>query len=269
MSQLVRADVAISYALAGDGPPVLFIQGIGVVGDGWQPQVSALSERWQTLTFDNRGIGKSVPCTGPITVESMAGDAQELLDAAGWESAHVVGHSMGGAIALQLALNVPSRVRSLALLCTFARGSDGARLTPRILWMSLRTRLGTRRMRRRALMEMLWPVKDLRDHDIDALAIQVGTLVGRDLADNPPILLKQLRALGRHDLYRRLGELRGTSALIVSGEHDAIARPDSGRALAAAIPWAQFELMRGASHGLTIQHAAAINDRLERFWSGR
>ena len=266
MPRLIRSDVAISYELSGDGPPVLFIQGIGVAGSGWRPQVDALNVRWQTLIFDNRGLGLSIPCNGPITVEAMAEDALNLMDATGWESAHVVGHSMGGVIAQQLALNVPERVRSLALICTFARGSDGARLTPRILWMSLRTRVGTRRMRRRAFLEILWPPNALLGADVDALASQISSLIGRDLADNPPILFQQLRALGRHDIYDRLQELRRTPTLVISGKHDPIARPDSGRALAAAIPGAQFELMRAASHGLTIQHAGAINDRLETFW---
>ncbi|MEA3209506.1 MAG: 3-oxoadipate enol-lactonase [Chthoniobacter sp.] len=266
MALLSRTDAELYYELSGDGRPVLFIQGIGVAGEGWRPQVSALSARWQTLLFDNRGLGRSVPCRGPITVEAMAGDARALLDAAGWASAHVVGHSMGGVIAQQLALDAPDRVRSLALLCTFARGADGARLTPSILWMSLRTRVGSRRMRRRAFLEMIWSKADLRVADQDALAAQVAALVGRDLADSPPILLRQLKALGRHNVFNRLGTLANLPTLVLSAEHDPIARPESGRALAAAIPGAHFEPLPAASHGVPIQHAAEINTRLERFW---
>jgi pimeloyl-ACP methyl ester carboxylesterase len=268
MPSLTRPDVSLSYELTGSGPPVLFIQGIGVAGEGWRPQVEELAGRWQTLHFDNRGLGQSVPCSGPISVEAMAEDARALMDAAGWESAHVVGHSMGGVIAQQLALDAPSRVRSLALLCTFARGADGARLTPRILWLSLRTRLGTRRMRRQAFLEMLWPRADLRTENTDTLAARIGALVGRDLADNPPILLRQLKALGRHDVFSRLCELACLPTLVLSAEYDPIARTDSGRELAAAIPGAEFQLFRDASHGVTIQHAAEINERLERFWRG-
>ena len=267
MLSLPRSDVSLSYDLAGKGEPVLFIQGIGVAGDGWRPQVDELAERWQTLRYDNRGLGRSVPCGGPISVEVMAQDALALMDAAGWESAHVVGHSMGGVIAQQLALDAPARVRSLALICTFARGADAARLTPRLFWLSLRTRIGSRRMRRRAFLEMLWPKSELREVSTDALASRIGALVGRDLADNPPILFQQFRALARHDVFSRLGELT-LPVLVINAEHDPIARPDSGRQLAAAIPRAEFELFPAASHGVTIQHAAEINARLERFWSG-
>src|SRR5262245_64910425 len=118
MPLLACPEVDLYYEVAGSGPPVLFIQGVGVIGAGWQPQVNGLKHRFQTLVFDNRGIGQSLPCHGPISIEAMAQDARVLLDTVGWASAHVVGHSMGGIIAQQLALDCPTRVRSLALLCT-------------------------------------------------------------------------------------------------------------------------------------------------------
>src|SRR5688572_32125436 len=94
MPLVKRADVDVYCELTGSGPPVLFIQGVGVAGGGWRPQVSDLAKDFQTLVFDNRGLGKSVPCRGPITIEAMADDARALMDSSGWGSAHVVGHSM-------------------------------------------------------------------------------------------------------------------------------------------------------------------------------
>jgi pimeloyl-ACP methyl ester carboxylesterase len=172
---------------------------------------------------------------------------------------------MGGVIAQQLALDCPQRVRSLSLFCTFARGKDAARLTPWVLWMTLRTRIGTRRMRRRAFLEMICPPAALQTADTDALAVRFAALIGRDLADQPPILMKQLMAMGRHDTFDRLGELRHIPTLVVSAEHDRIALPRYGQMLANAIPGAQFELMRDASHGVIIQAPDRINDLLLRF----
>src|SRR6187402_2378254 len=103
----------LSYSLEGDGPPVILIQGVGVCGTGWTPQVRALRSNFQCLTFDNRGIGASQPAGVAITVPQMAEDAFQLMDDAGWDSAHVVGHSLGGPVALQMALMQPQRVRSL------------------------------------------------------------------------------------------------------------------------------------------------------------
>ncbi len=265
MALLNRDDTTLFFESAGHGEPILFIQGVGVSGRGWLPQVRDLSTGFATLVFDNRGLGRSVPCRGPIEISAMADDAQALLDAAGWTSAHIVGHSMGGIIAQHLALTVPERVRSLSLLCTFARGREAARLTPWVLWMTLRTRLGSRSARRRAFLEMLYPTEYLQRSDQETLAAEVGDLIGRDLADSPPILLQQVRALGRHDLSQRLGELAAIPTLVVSASQDPIARPSYGRDLASRVPGAVFELIPEVSHGLPLHRPDLINDRLKQF----
>ena len=144
-----------AYRMRGDGPPVLLIQGTGVHGDGWQPQVDGLAGRYRCLSFDNRGVGRSQPVGAVLSVAQMADDSRALLDAVGWESAHVVGHSLGGPIAIQLALQSPTRVRSLALLCTTARGRDVFPLTLRSLGLALRMQVGPRVLRRRVLRSRL------------------------------------------------------------------------------------------------------------------
>ena len=82
-----------------------------------------LKERFTCLTFDNRGIAESQPVGGPLTIELMAEDALTLMDHIGWDSAHIIGHSLGGLISLRLALTARARVRSLSLICAFARGA--------------------------------------------------------------------------------------------------------------------------------------------------
>lgn len=267
MPLLKRKDVELYYELSGNGSPVLLIQGIGVTGEGWRPQVNGLAKRFQTLVFDNRGIGRSGSCSGPITIETMADDARRLMDAVGWQSAHVVGHSMGGIVAQQLALDCPQRVRSLSLLCTFARGREGARPTPWVIWMSLRTRLGSRPMRRRAFLELLFPESYRQSGDMNQLAADTGRIIGRDLADQPPILMRQVKALGRHDAFSQLTKLGRIPTLVISAAHDPIAKPAYGRALAGAIPGAVYEEWPATSHGITIHQADAINQRLGRFFS--
>src|SRR4051794_24983230 len=111
----------LSYRVTGAGPTVLLIQGVGAPGDAWRPQVEALATACRCVTFDNRGMGRSLPAGHPLTVERMAEDASAVLDAVGGP-AHLVGHSLGGPVAVHLAASDPDRVRSLSLLCTFARG---------------------------------------------------------------------------------------------------------------------------------------------------
>lgn len=239
--------------------PILFIQGTGVHGDGWEPQVAAVASHGQCLTFDNRGMGRSQPLGAAITVAQMAEDALAVMDAAGWESAHIVGHSLGGLVALQLALTARARVRSLALLCTFARGRDATKLTPWMLWVGLRTQLGPRRSRRHAFLQMVLPPGEYASVNRDLLAERLAPLFGHDLADQPPVAMKQLRAMSACDLTPRLGELAGLPTLVVSSEHDRIAPPASGQAIADGIPGARYVCLPGAAHGVSITGADRIN----------
>jgi aminoacrylate hydrolase len=251
----------LHYELAGSGPPVLLIHGAGVAGSGWGPQVDDLSRDFQCLSFDNRGIGRSTIVGRTLTIAQMAEDARALLDAVGWESAHVAGHSMGGLIAQELAQNAPQRVRSLALLCTFSQGSEAARVTPRILWLGLRTRAGTPAMRRRAFLEMLFPDAFIRQEGALQLAKRVGPLIGRDLAASPPILMRQLGAMRRHTETARLPKL---PTLIISAKQDPIARPEYGRRLHQLIAGSHYEEIPGTSHGVTIQMPEVVNAMLRR-----
>jgi pimeloyl-ACP methyl ester carboxylesterase len=254
----------LSYTLTGEGPPVLFIQGVGVNGSGWAPQVASLAADHACLTFDNRGIGASQPVGARLSVAQMARDALHLMDCAGWASAHVVGHSMGGPIALQMALSERARVRSLSLLCTVGRGRDATRLSGRMLMLGVLSRLGPRRSRRRAFLRIVMSERALRGADTDALAARLAELFGHDLADQAPITMKQLGALRTFDATARLGELAGIPTLVVSATEDPIAPPRFGAALAAAIPGARYEELPDASHGVTIQQPEVINTLLRR-----
>jgi pimeloyl-ACP methyl ester carboxylesterase len=252
----------LSYAVRGEGPPVLLIQGVGVHGDGWTPQVDALAQHYQCVSFDNRGMGRSQPPGCRIRVEQMAQDAAVIMDALGWSSAHVVGHSLGGLVALHLALSARSRVRSLSLLCTFARGRDATPLSWWVLSTGLRTKIGTRRQRRFAFLDLVMPAAVLGAVDRDELALRLGPIFGHDLGDEPPITMKQLSAMRAYDATPRLRELAGLPTLVISAAHDRIAAPKSGRTLAAGIESARFVELPDASHGATIQCATEINELL-------
>ncbi len=258
----------ISYQLAGSGPPVVFIQGVGVHGSGWMPQVADLAADFACLTFDNRGIGNSQPQGATLSVEQMARDVGFLLDHVGWESAHVVGHSLGGPVAIQLALQDRARVKSLTLLCTVGRGRDATRLTGRLLLLGMLSRIGTRRSRRRAFLRMVLSRSALADKDGDVAARELEAIFGHDLADQPPVTMKQLAALRAFDASHQLIALADIPTLAVSAEEDLIAPPRFGAALADAIPGAKYVLVPDAAHGVTIQRAAEINAHLRAHFTG-
>ena len=215
----------LSCSVRGDGAPVLFIQGVGVHGDGWLPQVEALTSKYQCLTFDNRGMGRSLPA-GELSIELMAEDARVLMDAQKWESAHVVGHSMGGLIAQHLALAHPKRVR------------------------------------RYAFFQLIMPPDALINENLDMWAERLAPLFGHDLADQPPIAMKQLSAMGRYNATPRLKELALVPTLVVSAEHDRIAPPSCGKAIHAGIPGSRYVELTGVAHGVPLHRPELINELL-------
>jgi pimeloyl-ACP methyl ester carboxylesterase len=267
MLHVSRPDARIAYARAGSGPPVLLIQGVGVIGEGWRPQIDALQDAFTLLSFDNRGIGASTMSGSGLSIEAMAADAIAILDAERIVRCHVAGHSMGGVIAQALALQAPERVASLSLLCTFARGRDAMAMTPTLLWLGLRTRLGSRAMRRRAFLELVAPESRLDKGAADRLAASLAPLFGHDLADQPPIAMQQLRATSRYDAFDRLGSLAPIPTLVASAELDHIARPPSGRALARAIPGARYVELAGVGHGVPLRQPALVNGLLRQHFT--
>jgi len=146
----------------------------------------------------------------------------------------------------------------LALLCAFARGRDCTPLAP-VLWTGLRTKIGTRRQRRRAFLELVMPPGILRTADRDALAERLAPLFGHDLAVEPPVTMSQLGAMRAYDGTPRLSQLDGLPTLVVSAAHDRIASPAAGRALASGIRGARYVELPHAAHGATIQCAADVN----------
>ena len=117
---LADAGVRLHYDVFGrrNGEPVLLIQGLGADSRGWLLQRPAIGRHYRGIVFDNRGVGRSDKPVGSYDLEQMAADAVAVLDAAGVESAHVIGASMGGVLAQIMAVRYPERVRSLVLACT-------------------------------------------------------------------------------------------------------------------------------------------------------
>src|SRR5205809_7891619 len=121
MPKVTVNGIRMFYEETGGGEPLILIMGFGGDHLAWAFQVRALAEHYRVVTFDNRGAGQSDAPEPPYTIRTMADDTAGLIAALGIERAHVVGVSMGGMIAQELALAYPGRVRSLHLGCTTAR----------------------------------------------------------------------------------------------------------------------------------------------------
>jgi pimeloyl-ACP methyl ester carboxylesterase len=262
MGQHVRAgDLDIWTEQVGTGPDVLLIGGLGDTVESWQFQLDGLADRYRLTAFDNRGAGRTISPSGPVSAEQMADDAGALLRALEVPSAHVAGFSMGSAIAQELALWHPELVRSLVLTSTYAR--------PDALW---RSQLNFWRWlpevapSERAFFEAFFTwVYTPRAHADGS----VGHIVEEALAfphqQSVEAFQAQVDVLLGHDTADRLSEIAAPT-LVLSGELDIILPPRVGRSVAAGIPSARFDVMPGEAHQPFQEVPDEWNARVDAFW---
>src|SRR3954469_1329593 len=132
---LVRiGDTELDVERSGSGEPLLLIMGMSGTALHWGEEfLEELRRDFDVIAFDHRGVGASTRLDGEITIAQMAEDAAALLEALDIPSAHVLGISMGGMIAQELALGWPERVRTLALGCTYCGGPAGELAAPEVV----------------------------------------------------------------------------------------------------------------------------------------
>jgi len=242
----VRTPAAeLHYERAGSGEPLLLIQGMSGTHVAWgDPFLEPLREHFDVTAFDNRGIGLSAPVDGPFTIVEMAEDTAALMGELGLESAHVVGISMGGMIAQELALAHPERLRSLALGCTYC-GGPGSELMPEENARKLMEGLasGDRDKAIRASYEVNLSSTFRADESHFAAFHEMATSVP---AAKQTIEL-QVQAIFGHDTSGRLGEIAAPT-LIVHGTEDGVLPYPNGELIASLMPSARFETLEGVGH---------------------
>src|SRR6266849_8642306 len=121
MPRIAIGDCQLYYERHGAGFPVLFVSGLGGYGAFWREQIPVFAKRFEVIVHDHRGIGQSDHSRISYTVDRMAADVIELMDALELERAHLVGHSTGGAIAQILAIEHPKRLASVVLSATWTK----------------------------------------------------------------------------------------------------------------------------------------------------
>jgi len=235
----------LHYERGGSGEPLLMIQGMSGTHVAWgEPFLAPLRESFDVIAFDNRGIGLSAPIDGPFTIVEMAEDAAGLMDELGLESAHVVGISMGGMIAQDLALAHSGRLRSLTLGCTYC-GGPGSQLMPEENAGKLMEGLasGDREKALRAGYEVNLSPGFRADESTFAAFHEMATSVP---AARETIQL-QIQAIFGHDTSARLGEI-STPTLIVHGTEDGVLPYPNGEMIASLMPAARLETLEGVGH---------------------
>ena len=259
-------DSNIYYEIHGAGEALLLIMGYGSYSGHWFRLIPCLSQEYRVVAFDNRGTGRSDKPDVPYTIEMMAGDAAELLEAVGIEAAHVFGVSMGGMIAQEFALRYPGKVISLILGCTTPGGANSIPPTPEsagFLFDPERGKLPVEE-RARQTAPWLWGQKFIDDNP-DVVDQYVAVT-----AEYPtPVhgFQRQGQAIMGHDTFDRLPEIKAPT-LVIAGSADRLIRVENSRLLASRIPGAELVILENAGHGFITdaqeEASKAIMDFLRR-----
>lgn len=224
-----------------DAPAVVLIMGLAYPSDMWWRLVPHLAKDHRVLVLDNRGAGRTGDVPGaPYTVETMVADTLAVMDAAGVQTAHVMGASMGGLIAQELALSAPDRVRTLILGCTHP-GIANAVMNPEAVAM-----LGSRgEMTPEQAAEASIPFN--YDAGTPRERIEEDWAVRLPLATTPTGYLAQVQGTMGWNGLPRISSI-AVPTLVVHGEGDRLVPLDNGQIIARSIPGAELVTIPNANH---------------------
>jgi 3-oxoadipate enol-lactonase len=235
----------LHYIRQGAGEPLLLIQGMSANHLHWGDDfLGLLRDDFDLIAYDHRGIGHSDRVGEPFTVAQLAQDAAGVLDELHLESVHVMGISMGGMVAQELALAQPERVRTLTLGCTYC-GGDGSRTTD----VAIVQRLGELFMtgRTEEALRYGFQVNVSPAYAQDPAHYEQVTRIAADLPASLDILMLQMQAIAAHDTSERLPGI-SIPTLVVHGSEDQMLPADNGRMIAERIPGARLEVLEGVGH---------------------
>ena len=268
--------IDLYYDEQGSGDPLLLVMGLAADSAAWLFQVPDFARRYRTIVFDNRGVGRSAKPPGPYTIHEMADDTAGLLDVLGITRAHVVGVSMGGMIAQELALRHPDRVRGLVLACTYPEpdaeverqrqfsmaqfggtvAADGemridlTALDPMLFFQHLLPRVFNQAFIDQELPKLM---------QLFSGALQYGFSM--------EAILGQVAAVMGHRATDRLHQIKART-LVITGDADLLIPPANSRVLAEHIPNARLVTIPGGSHGFNFETPERFNREVLDFLAG-
>jgi len=260
--------VTIDYDVCGQGEPLVLIQGLGGPRSGWIFQTRAFSKYYRVITFDNRGVGKSDKPSQPYTVRTMADDTRALLDCLEVDKAHVLGASLGGMVAQEMAINYPDRVMKLILACTAAgmghtNGSavetmgHGSALTEADIKDPRSVDMG------RIMSEVIRLSFNRRLSKVFFVPLAKTYLRFREVQ----AISGQMEAAVAHSTLDRLDQIKAPTLVIV-GTGDRLIPSQSSEMLANMIPGARLVRVNGGSHAFFMEMRGRFNKEVLDFLGG-
>ena len=257
--------VELAYALRGNGVPLVMIHGAQGDQSMFADLASGCAASFRVLTFDQRGSGLSEKPDIDYSIAMLADDTAALMDYLNFSPAHVVGVSMGGMIAQELALRHPGKVRSLVLGCTTPGGPKEIRPEGDAMSGAYSLQPMSAEERGRALAQAVYSKGHLERHpEIIAAMIEAR----RQRPIDPVALGHRMKALSGHNTYDRLSEIN-CPTLVITGKDDALISWENSRLLAERIPRATLEILDPAGHCFWLERPEESRDAIVRFLSNK
>ena len=248
----------------GEGEPLLCVMGLAANTLAWTLQMQPCGERHRAVFFDNRDVGQSSMAEGPYAISDMAQDALALADELELDSFHLVGVSMGGAIAQEMALAAPDRIRTLTLAVTFAGAGAWAHKLAEI-WSDRRAKQN----REQQVDELMLLTLSEEFYENAEMVGYMRTMMLSDPNPQPAdAFARQLEASSHHDARDRLGSL-AMPVHVIGAEWDILVPVWKSAELVELIPNAEFTVIERAPHGLQIERAEEFNSAVLDFIAQR
>jgi 3-oxoadipate enol-lactonase len=254
--------LSLAYDIQGEGPPLLMINGIGAARAGWGLQVPAVSPHFRTITYDNRDVGETTWTTEPhnYPMRRFADDAAALLDHLVIESAHIVGASMGGAIAQEFAIGHPDKTKSVTIVCSWPK-TDPWMFELMSQWDSIFETQGAVAWSRTT---WLWVMTHRFFAQPGNLESMLRDAEAEPIPQSFEAYMRQSSAFKRHDALDRLPSIEAPAHVIV-GEEDIYTPPRYSVDIANAIPGARLTVLPEVGHGAFWEATEEFNRVLIEF----
>ena len=257
--------VELAYAILGNGAPLVMIHGAQGDQSMFADLASGCAADFRVLTFDQRGSGLSEKPDIDYSIAMLADDTAALMDHLRFFPAHVIGVSMGGMIAQELALRHPAKVRSLILGCTTPGGPNEIHVEGNAMAGAYSLQPMSPEERGKALAQAVYSKGHLARHpEIVAAMIEAR----RNRPIDPVALGHRMKALSAHDTYDRLPNI-SCPTLVITGKDDALISWENSRILAERIPGAKLEILDPAGHCFWLERPQESRAAILRFLSGK
>jgi pimeloyl-ACP methyl ester carboxylesterase len=242
-------DIQMCYEVKGEGFPLVMIVGAEASLDWWNPHmIEELSKNFKVVTFDNRGTGRTDVSDKEFSIKLFADDTVGLMNVLGISQADILGWSMGGFVAQELALNYPEKVKKLILYSTSCGGVKSVPRSKEAAAMLMAVAHGGMSSEEAVRMYIRpFCTSEFIDNNPDFVELIIQRMLR--VPTSPEVCMRQSRAIMSFDSYDRLPRIK-VPTLILSGKRDITCPPENGSILAEAIPNAKLVFFEKSAHTL-------------------